>query len=362
MRMPVAGLLAGLFLFLAAPAMAQTPALDAALREALAVTPTPASLRDDQANWLAERAEAGADDLAAVDDDRIERLRAVATRDRAVRAAGLSAVDLAHACLPLGLDGCRSNRGGYLRGPSGETLYWQVQEGSTEADGVSGAVVLLARDGDTLRPIAWTSGGFYETPQLIETGDPAEVYVALPGYSGGTGHYNADVVFRWRPGAATELTEIDTRSWRAALAAQLPPGLEVWKGVEFRWPMLTAQTPLWAPGDANCCATGGEATLIFAIRDGVLLLSQVGVEDVLTQLAMTVPTDVFDFVGRRAMCEHWSGEEGYDDDRRTRIAGALAELRCETLDADETALRAKYADQPRLLGLFTRPPPPPPPF
>lgn len=362
MRTPVAGLLAGLSLFLAAPAIAQTPALDAALREALAITPTPTSLRDDQANWLAERAEAGMQDLAAVDGDRLDRLKAAAARNRAVRAAGLSAADLARDCVPLGLDGCRSNRGGYLRGPSGETLYWQVQEGSTETEGVSGAAVLLARDGDILRPIAWTSGGFYETPQLIETGDPAEVYVALPGYWGGTGHFNADVVFRWRPGAATELTEIDTRSWRATLGAQLPPGLEVWKGVEFRWPVLTAQTPLWAPDDANCCATGGQATLIFTIRDGVLRLSQVEVEDALAQLAMTVPTDVFDFVGRHAMCEHWSGEEGYDDDRRTQIAGALAELRCETLDADETALRAKYADQPRVLSLLTRPPPPPPPF
>jgi len=362
MRTPVAGLVAGLCLFLAAPAMAQTPALDAALREALAVTPTPASLRDDQANWLAERAEAGAEDLAEVDRDRIERLRVAAARDRATQALALSPDALAQGCVSLGLNGCRSNQGGYLRGPSGETLYWQVQEGSTDADGVSGGAVLLVRDADNLRPVAWTSGGFYETPQLIETGDPAEVYVALPGYSGGTGHFNADVVFRWRPGAANPLTEIDTRSWRAGLDARLPDGLQVWKGVQFRWPMLTAQTPLWMADDANCCATGGEATLIFTIRDGVLLLSDVSAENALVELAMTVPTEVFDFVGRRALCEHWSGEEGYDDDRKAQIADALTHLRCDALDADEAALQAKYVEEPRTLTMFVRRPAPPPPF
>lgn len=362
MRAPVAGLVAGLSLLLSAPAVAQTPALDAALREALAVTPTPASLQDDQANWLVERAGAGAEDLAEVDGDRIERLRAGAARDRTTRALALSPDALAQGCISLGLNGCRSNRGGYLRGPSGETLYWQVQEGSTDADGVSGGVVLLVRDGETLKPAAWTSGGFYETPQLIETGDPAEVYVALPGYFGGTGHFNADVVFRWRPGTATPLTEIDTRSWRAGLDARLPDGLQVWKGVQFRWPMLTAQTPLWMSDDANCCATGGEATLTFAIRDGVLLLSDVTAENALIEMAMTTPTEVFDFVGRRALCEHWGGEEGYDDDRRNQIADALTRLRCDALDADEAALQARYADDARILAMFVRRPAPPPPF
>lgn len=362
MRMPVVGLLAGLSLLIAGPVVAQTPALDAALREALAVTPTPASVSDDQANWLAERAEAGAEDLAEVDRDRIERLNAAAARDRATRAVAVSPDALARDCVSLGLNGCRSNHGGYLRGPSGETLYWQIQEGATDADGVSGGAVLLVRDDDALRPVAWTSGGFYEPPQLIETGDPAEVYIALPGYFGGTGRHNADVVFRWRPGAASPLTEIDTRSWRAGLDARLPDGLQVWKGVQFRWSLLTAQTPLWMADDANCCATGGEATLTFTIREGVLRLSDVSAQNALVELAMTVPTEVFDFVGRRALCEHWSGEEGYDDDRKAQIADALTRLRCDALEADEAALQTKYADEHRILAMFVRRPAPPPPF
>lgn len=354
MRAPVTGLLVVFCLSLAAPAMAQTPAVEAALREAMAVTPTPASLHDDQANWLAERAEAVAGDLAAVDGDRVERLRRAAARDRTARAQRLTADALADGCVPLGLDGCRASRGGYLQASSGETLYWQVQEGSTDTDGVSGAAVLLSRDGQTLTPVAWTSGGFYRPPELIETGDAGDLYVAIPGYWGGTGQYNADVLFRWTPGAATPLVEIDVRQWRATLDARLPKGLEVWKGVDFHWPALAAWTPLWTLDDANCCASGGEANLDFGIRDDVLILSDVNVVDRVFDLAMTLPTDVFDLVGRWAMCGHWGGEEGYDADRRAEIEDALKELRCDALDADTEALKAKYPDRPSIQTLLDR--------
>lgn len=48
-------------------------------------------------------------------------------------------------------------------------------------------------------------------------------------------------------------------------------------------------------------------------------------------------------------CWHFSGEEGYDAERRAEIARASAELRCAQLKADERVLRAKYAREPGTL-------------
>jgi hypothetical protein len=342
----VLGLLSG------SPAAAQTPSapMEAAFRAALAVTPTPASLRADQAEWATE----GADDLGVAEVDRIAGLRRTAERDRAVRAVRVSVDDLARGCVPLGLNDCHADRGGFLRAPSGAVLYWQVQQGSTEEAGVSEASVLLVRDGATLRPVAWVSGAFYQPPELIETGDPAQLYVALPGHQGGSGVFNADVLFRWTPGAETELTEIDVRHWRATLDSRLPVGLQVWKGVDFHWPQLAAWTPLWTEDDANCCASGGEANLDFAIEGDVLVLTGVNADDRVMDLAMTLPTEVFDLAGRWALCGHWGGEEPYDAERRAQIDQAVEDLRCAALTADTTALKAKYADQPAIVAMLTR--------
>lgn len=353
MRIAVSLLVLGLLS--AGPVAAQTPAtVEAAYRAALAATPTPASLRADQTDWLDERADAGAGDLGAVDADRVARLERTAARDRAARTIRSSVEDLARDCVPLGLDACRADRGGYLRAPSGAVLYWQVQQGSTADDGVSGAAVLLVRDGEALRPAAWISGGFYQPPELIETGDPAQLYVAIPGYWGGSGVLNADVLFRWTPGAETELTEIDTRQWRATLDPRLPIGLHVWKGVDFHWSELAAWTPLWTDDDANCCASGGEANLDFAVEDDVLVLTGVTADDRIADLAMTLPTEVFDLVGRWALCVHWGGEEPYDAERRAQIDQAVADLRCAGLTADTAALRAKYSDSAAILALLAR--------
>ncbi|MFV0623186.1 hypothetical protein ACBY01_04125 [Sphingomonas sp. ac-8] len=65
--------------------------------------------------------------------------------------------------------------------------------------------------------------------------------------------------------------------------------------------------------------------------------------------AQAVPRDVRRFVDRRAMCDHWSGEEPYDQARNAQILAALTRLRCETIDADEAKLRRRYAQDPAAL-------------
>ena len=66
----------------------------------------------------------------------------------------------------------------------------------------------------------------------------------------------------------------------------------------------------------------------------------------------TVQQDVRDFLQRRGDCHHWAGEEGYDAARKAEIDAAYIKLRCATLDADETALKRRYGNNPALLKVL----------
>ena len=52
------------------------------------------------------------------------------------------------------------------------------------------------------------------------------------------------------------------------------------------------------------------------------------------------------FVERAQMCEHWAGEEPYDDARRAEIEGNLTDLRCTTVRRDGQALKLSRKDRP----------------
>lgn len=328
--------------------------LEAAFQSARAVSPVPLSLDREQADWR-EYGDHSAEGLAVRLTDLIER----AARDRAAWGLRTTIAELAEACLPIVLRDCHAVSGGYVSQRDGPTLYWQVQRGFTEADGVGGGFVLLQpeADGTALRPVAWDYGGYvYGQPEWVVGSDvEGAVHVAVPGVHGGTGAHNADVVFRLA-GADRPLVQIDNFSWRDDLDDWLPPGLEVWKGVNFVYDSLTAATSLWRTGDANCCPTGGEAFLDFGIRDDRLILTGVQVNDALAALARQIPADVFAWVQRNMACAHWSGEEPYDAGRAARIEAALSDARCDALEADEQALRRTHADDEAVLGILARAP------
>lgn len=52
------------------------------------------------------------------------------------------------------------------------------------------------------------------------------------------------------------------------------------------------------------------------------------------------------FVERAQMCEHWAGEEPYDDERRAEIDRNLRALRCTTITRDGEALKLSRRDRP----------------
>jgi hypothetical protein len=355
MRAWIAGLAGAAALALGIGAAAAQPApsdLEAAFEAARTASPVPLSLDREQADWR-EYGDRSPDGLAA----RIDELTERAARDRAAWALRTTPALMADGCVPIALSDCHTVSGGYVARRDGPTLYWQLQRGFTEADGVGGGFVLLQleTDGITLRPVAWDYAGYiYGQPEWAGDEGEGVVHVAVPGVHGGTGAHNADVIFRLTDDADRPLRQIDNFTWREGLGARLPQGLEVWKGVNFAYEALMADTALWRTSDANCCPTGGEAYLDFEIRDDRLTLTGVQVNDALTSLAQQVPAGVFAWVQRRMACDHWGGEEPYDAERAAQIEAALSEARCDALETDGQTLRRTHADDDAVLAILAR--------
>lgn len=65
-----------------------------------------------------------------------------------------------------------------------------------------------------------------------------------------------------------------------------------------------------------------------------------------------VPFAVRDFLERRAGCNHWGGEEGYDAERAAQIAEAAHKLRCRQIEADEKRIKRQYTKSRRVRWLL----------
>lgn len=52
------------------------------------------------------------------------------------------------------------------------------------------------------------------------------------------------------------------------------------------------------------------------------------------------------FIERAEMCEHFAGEEPYDDARRAEIDRNLRDLRCTTITRDGEALKISRRERP----------------
>ena len=349
-----------MLLGLATPAMAQVAPPSEEFRRAyeaaMAVSPTSRQLEAEQRDWLRYRALDEYGYGADGDDERMLELRRNAERDYALGRIELASPDAMTACVGEALKGCSSRAAGWLTSSDGDRLFWQLQDGFTDENGITGGIMLLSAGGmGPVRPVAWAFEGYrYEAPTLLMI--EGRMYLAASGRMQGTGNGNADVIFRWTPDAARPLTQVDNWSWRDSLAGRLPPGLEVWKGVDFRYSDdgAWAWTPLWREGDGNCCASGGHAGLSFRIEDDVLVLDSVSAHDTVVEVATSNPMDVLDFVGRVNLCRHWTGEEPYDAERRANIEAAVRALRCEALPVDAAHLEAKYADDAATLALIRR--------
>jgi hypothetical protein len=140
-----------------------------------------------------------------------------------------------------------------------------------------GVAVMVERDGAFVVLFADANldggGGLYEAPRFATNrfGTVLDIPIALPGVAA----MNGSVAFiaerdTWRA--------LDTSSWQATLAAKLPKGMAVRRGLWPDYERLTARTPLWQARDALCCPTGGEAEIAFVIRNRTLVVDKVTVK------------------------------------------------------------------------------------
>jgi len=60
------------------------------------------------------------------------------------------------------------------------------------------------------------------------------------------------------------------------------------------------------------------------------------------------PRDVREFLASRESCDHWRGEDGYDEERKAEIAWATCEA-CQGTDAKLAGLKRKYRTNARII-------------
>lgn len=58
--------------------------------------------------------------------------------------------------------------------------------------------------------------------------------------------------------------------------------------------------------------------------------------------AKRFPPAVEAFLGRSEQCDHWAGEEPYDQARRKEIDAAFDKLNCENIAAERQRLQQRY--------------------
>ncbi|ODT82756.1 MAG: hypothetical protein ABS76_06785 [Pelagibacterium sp. SCN 64-44] len=193
---------------------------------------------------------------------------------------------LDHECVTRMLKNCKVLTSGRINFDYGEhegepMLVWQTQSGFTDEDGSIGGFVVYSVERDRLSFVGSGFDGYRFAPPRLST-DGSLLHV--PGYTGGTGAYNADRLYKWGDTGAARYIEawrpVDIDTWRRTIDEQLPEGLEIWKGVDYDFDdwfygALNARTPLWRADDGNCCPSGGWATIHFDIDDLQLVVTDI---------------------------------------------------------------------------------------
>jgi hypothetical protein len=96
--------------------------------------------------------------------------------------------------------------------------------------------------------------------------------------------------------------------------------------------------------DAELCSTGSAPS-----ASATSFLKDFGQDG---NLLATKPEDVRCFVENAAMCEHFAGEEPYDEERRTEILAALGKY-CKKALALSASLKEKHAQNADILRILS---------
>ena len=237
--------------------------VDGAYQQALAVTPMPYEVEAEHRYWTTAPAGERGEDSYYIED-----LQRRITADRKARAARTTVEALDDGCVDIVLKGCSVASGGFVQGGD-QRLWFQIQNGFTDEDGVGGGVVIFEQEaGGALKPVYWTfEGARYDAPMMTPHGENQWLLIA-PGLSRGTGGGDMTVMMLWRDGKWRPV-DID---WQSR-AGDLLKGLEVRHRPRWFFPELSAWSPLWRPDDGACCGRGGQVWMDFGIVDDRLTLT-----------------------------------------------------------------------------------------
>jgi len=114
---------------------------------------------------------------------------------------------------------------------------------------------------------------YTDKPEIIRNRFGTILY--LPIAVDGTGNYNESEYYIREAG---KWERIDSDAWLVDLSTRIPRGFEVWKGI---WPDLhtmQAKAMLYRSGDANCCPTGGVASIRLSIRSKKLVIESMAID------------------------------------------------------------------------------------
>lgn len=213
------------------------------------------------------------DDLAQRLRDQIGYLDIELAAAAGIAAPHDEAEALGSTCLATWFDhGCEVPASGILR--DGDVrIVWQLQSGASEENGGGMGVMLWdASAPGAPRPIGWSfEGAWMQSPRY----DHQNHLLWVAGRRAGTGEGNADLLYQKQ---GDRWVEIELVSWRDDLDKRLPKGLGAWHGVEYDFGGMGADTELWKDSDANCCATGGRATIGFRIEGSSAKLDSLQVQ------------------------------------------------------------------------------------
>lgn len=74
----------------------------------------------------------------------------------------------------------------------------------------------------------------------------------------------------------------------------------------------------------------------------------------LTALKNGMPIKVKRLIDRQVACNHWGGEEPYDEARATEIKHAVEKLKCSTLEKDSDRLKKVYQLKPKVISAINK--------
>lgn len=237
--------------------------LDGAYRQALALSPLRYEIENEHRSWIGAPANERSDEASYVAElqDRIRQ-------DQKASATGTTASAL-NTCVDVVMKGCSVRSAGFLGMGDAGRIWWQIQDGYTDEDGVGGGVMIFEEgESGELKPILWTfEGSRYENPYLEPHGD-GQWLLIVPGLSRGTGSGDMTVMMIHRDGGwhAVDM------AWQSRVGDKLG-GFETRHQPRWLFPTLEAWSPLWRADDANCCGTAGSAEMQFDVVEDRLTLT-----------------------------------------------------------------------------------------